>query len=181
MKHWKNSLGYLLASQMLVASGSQAAQRNLNTGPSSHLRETPGPGKDDAEPAIRTAQKIAQAYGHVLECSAPLPGCVADASQLPYDKDTIKQALAICLSANNDPHLTRHLKHSYLQLAAWQYGVGDETLGLDFTRIDLEGDPADIAALVQQRSAAMAWWDKLIKDEQATLEADLRTLGFQDH
>ena len=145
------------------------------------MRETADPGRYSPEQAIQTAQRIAQAYGDVLHSSAPLPGCVADASRLPYDKDTIKHALAICLSANNDPHLIQHLKHGYLQLAAWQYGVGDETLGLDFTRIDLEADPSDIAELVRQRSATMAWWDALIKAERATLEADLRALGFQDH
>ena len=144
MKHWKNSLGYLLASQMLVASASPTSQRLVNTSPSNCLRETADPGRDAPEQAIQTAQKIAQAYGHVLDSSAPLPGCVANASHLPYDKDTIKHALTICLSANNDPHLTQYLKHGYLQLAGWQYGVGDKTLGLDFTRIDLEADPNEI-------------------------------------
>ena len=181
MKHWKNSLAHVLASQMLVANGSPATQRIGNTGSSKHLHVTADPDNDGPESAIRTAQEIAQAYGRLLDSSAPLPGCVADASQLPYDKDTIKQALAICLSANNDPHLTQHLKHSYRQLAAWQYGVGDNTLGLDFTRIDLEADPNEIAALVQQRSAAMYWWDALIKAERTKLEAELRALGFQVH
>ena len=181
MKHWKNSLGHILASQILVASGSPATQRIVNTAPPNHLRVIADPGKDGPDPAIRTARRVAQAYGHVLDSSAPLPGCVADAGQLPYDKDTIKQALVICLNASNDPHLTQYLKHGYLQLAAWQYGVGDKTLGLDFTKIDLEADPHEVAALVQQRSANMASWDTVIKAEHATLEADLSALGFQDH
>ena len=181
MKHWKNTLGHLLANQMLVASGSPATQRIVNTGPRNRLCATPDPGEDGPEPVIRAAQRIAQAYGHVLDSSAPLPGCVADAGQLPYDKDTIKQALAICLSASNDPQLTEYLKHGYLQLAAWQHGVGDKALGLDFTEIDLEADPNEIAALVQQRSATMACWDTLIKEERARLEGDLSALGFQGH
>ena len=181
MKHWKDSLEHLLASHMLDAGSAPARPRAINSGQSNRLHVTANLATDGPEPHIRSAQRIAQSYGHVLASSAPLPGCVADASQLPYEKDTIKQALAICLCASSDPQLIRQLKHGYLQLTAWQNGVGDKTLGLNFTRIDLEADPNEIAALLEEHSAAMAPWYTLIKDEHVTLEAELRALGFQEH
>lgn len=46
---------------------------------------------------------IVQAYGKILETSAPVPGTVADASKLPYPKQQIKDAIVAALRSTDDP------------------------------------------------------------------------------
>ena len=69
-----------------------------------------------------SAIEIIQTYGEIMETSAPAPGCVADASKLPYTKERIKQALILGLKTNADPHMKEMLKVGYVQLADWQDG-----------------------------------------------------------
>jgi len=124
-----------------------------------------------------SAQQIVQDYRLFLETSAPLPGRVSDVSHLPHSKDIIKEAILVCIRAFRDPSLTEHLRHGYLMLSAWQSDVGECDQGPDFTQLDLEGDPLELAELIQQESAAAAKWAPLIKAEQAALESELQTVG----
>ena len=73
---------------------------------------------------IETARGIVQDYKVFLETSAPMPGRVADVSELPHSKDLIKDAISVCITVLGDPQLTEHLKYGYLMLSAWQNGVG---------------------------------------------------------
>ena len=125
---------------------------------------------------IEEAQRIVQDYGDFLAISSPPPGAVADVNKLPHDKPVIKEALATCISVIRDPELAEHLKHGYLMLSAWQIGVGDKNRGLDFTRINLDMDPLELAELIQRKSDTMDDWRPLIKTEQATLTAELNAL-----
>jgi len=76
------------------------------------------------ELSIETAQRVVQDYRVFLESSAPLPGRVADVSELPHSKDLIKDAISVCITELRDTQLTEHLKYGYLMLSAWQSGVG---------------------------------------------------------
>lgn len=131
------------------------------------------------ELSIETAQRVVQDYRVFLESSAPLPGRVADVSELPHSKDLIKDAISVCITELRDTQLTEHLKYGYLMLSAWQNGVGDKTLGPDFTQLDLEIDPLDLAQQIQQQSAPMEKWSPMIKDEQAKLTSELGAMGVQ--
>jgi hypothetical protein len=126
---------------------------------------------------MATAQSVVQDYRLFLETSAPLPGRVADERQLPHSKEHIKQAISVCISTIRDPGLNEHLKHGYLLLSAWQNGVGDENLGVDFTQLDLETDPVELADQIQRESDVMSTWNPLIKAEQSVLLTELQALG----
>lgn len=128
-------------------------------------------------PDIALSHKVVQDYANFLNTSAPLPGCVADSRQLPHDKEVIKQSLFNCISSTGDRELIEHFKNGYLMLSAWQDKVGEQVLGLDFTSIDLESDPLDIAAQVQAQSDRVANWKPKIEAEQKILAAELVSFG----
>jgi len=62
-------------------------------------------------------------------------------------------------------------------LSAWQNGVGDQNLGVDFTRLDLEADPIELADIIQRDSEVMRKWNRLITAEQSILQSELKALG----
>ena len=126
---------------------------------------------------IETARGIVQDYKVFLETSAPMPGRVADVSELPHSKDLIKDAISVCITVLGDPQLTEHLKYGYLMLSAWQNGVGANTLGPDFSQLDLDIDPLELAQQIQEQSAPMEKWSPVIKAEQAKLTSELRAMG----
>jgi hypothetical protein len=111
------------------------------------------------------ARKVVQDYANFLNTSAPLPGCVADSQQLPHHKELIKESLFTCINATGDPELIGHLKNGYLMLSAWQEGVGEHNLGMDFT------------AQVQRQREEVAHWRPLVEAEQKLLSADLLAFG----
>jgi hypothetical protein len=126
---------------------------------------------------IDTARGIVQDYKVFLEASAPMPGRVADVSELPHSKDLIKDAISVCITVLGDPQLTEHLKYGYLMLSAWQNGVGANTLGPDFAQLDLDIDPLELAQQIQEQSAPMEKWRPVIRAEQAKLTSELRAMG----
>ena len=134
-------------------------------------------GNSPAGDDINLAQKVVQEYANFLNTSAPLPGCVADTSELPHEKALIKASLFACINATGDPELIGHFKNGYLMLSAWQQGVGNKVLGVDFTRINLEEDPIDIATDVQYQNEQVAHWTPVVLKEQKILAAELLSLG----
>jgi hypothetical protein len=126
---------------------------------------------------IGLAHQVVQDYANFLNTSAPLPGCVADSSHLPHDKEVIKRSLFTCISCTEDAELIEHFKNGYLMLSAWQDAVGEQTLGLDFTGLDLEADPLDIAERIQLQGDRIARWQPVIEAEQKILAADLVSFG----
>lgn len=72
--------------------------------------------------SIVQVQSIIQAYSRVLERSAP--GAVADASGLPYPKETIEYAILFALRVADDEDLRSYLRQAFLDLSRWQDGVG---------------------------------------------------------
>lgn len=126
---------------------------------------------------IALAHQVVQDYANFLNTSAPLPGCVADSSQLPYAKDVIKRSLFTCISCTGDRELIEHFKNGYLMLSAWQDAVGEQTLGLDFTGLDLDADPLEVAGQIQLQGDRVAQWKPVIEAEQKILTADLVSFG----
>ena len=127
--------------------------------------------------SVETAHKVVHQYAEFLETGAPLPGCVADVNQLPYPKEKIRAALALCATTTDAPDITEDLKHGYLMLSAWQEGVGGQTLGLNFGELNLDEDPMLIAERIQHQSASIQRWEPLIKAEQMSLLAEFERLS----
>ena len=129
--------------------------------------------------SVESAHKVVHGYAGFLETDAPFPGCVADVNELPYSKDKIKAALALCVTTIDAPEITEDLKHGYLMLSAWQEGVGGQTLGLNYGELNLDEDPMLIAERVQRQSASIQTWEKLVKAEQVSLLAEFERLTEQ--
>ena len=123
------------------------------------------------------ATQVVQGYANFLNSAAPLPGCIADTSELPFDKELIKESLFTCINATGDPELIQHFKHGYLMLSAWQEEVGERRLGVDFTAIELDADPLVVASEVQRRSDEVAYWTPIVAADQKQLAADLLAFG----
>ena len=123
------------------------------------------------------AREVVQTYANFVSTSAPLPGCVADTSELPYDKELIKESLYACINATSDPDLIQHFKHGYLMLSAWQDNVGERRLGLDFTAMDLAREPAVIAEEVQRQGDEVSHWTPIVASDQKRLAEDLLAFG----
>lgn len=122
--------------------------------------------------SIETAHRVVREYGHFLETSAPLPGCVADVDQLPHSKEYIKAAIGVCVNKIKVPEVIEELKNGYLMLSAWQNDVGEQTLGLDFTQLDLNEDPVLIAQMIQQQSDGIGRWKPMIEADQIALMSE---------
>jgi hypothetical protein len=124
------------------------------------------------------AEQVVQRYGGCVATCAPLPGRVADTALLPYSKAVIKEALALSISSSADPELREHLRCGYLMLSAWQDGVGLEPLGPDFTRLNLEADPLEIATAIEEQTEAVSPWRPVIEAEQEVLQRELASMGL---
>ncbi len=122
--------------------------------------------------SIETAHKVVREYGHFLETSAPLPGCVADVNQLPHSKEYIKAAIRVCVNKIRVPEVIEELKSGYLMLSAWQNDVGEQTLGLDFTQLDLDEDPMLVAQMIHQQNDSIGRWKPMIAADQITLMSE---------
>lgn len=126
---------------------------------------------------LRQCKKIVSAYGAALE-KGPAPGTVADESELPYPKQTIKQALVTLLRATSDSQLRGNLKAGYLSLSDWQRGVGPHRVGFDFGKFDRTSDALSIA---KRHAAAEESARPLLTKaevEQQALASELRKMGF---
>ena len=60
---------------------------------------------------IELARQVVQVYANFLNTSAPLPGCVADTNELPFDKEVIKASLYACINSTGDPELIQQDIH----------------------------------------------------------------------
>ena len=81
--------------------------------------------------ALEAARVIVKAYGDFMQTAGyPAPGCVADASKLPYDKELIKAALKLCVRVTENEDYRSALRVAYVGLADFQPGVGEKNLGV---------------------------------------------------
>lgn len=127
------------------------------------------------------AVEIIQRYGAVLEHDSPAPGCVADESKLPYSKANIKEALIIGLRATADRQMKKFLQAGYVQLADWQEGVGDSSIGIDLTNIDPDVDVIQLAESIASQGDDLEKWMPIVTAEQEDLKKELIELGLWIH
>jgi hypothetical protein len=125
------------------------------------------------------AAEIAGAYGAVLEYRAPTPGMVADSSNLPYPKNEIKKAIVTLLNSDVGSEMNEHLRATYILLGNWQEGVGSRTAGVDFTNMDLNVDPRELAMRIVEQGASGDSWVEKANEERQNLLVELRQLGFK--
>ena len=121
---------------------------------------------------------IVAEFGAFWGTRAPAPGCVADATELPYPKEEIKQAILVMLTETNDSQLREHLKFAYVSLADWQAGVGPTHQGLDITKLDRSVPAPDLLNAVGTGGEEMHKWQPLVKAEQEALIDELRQRGL---
>lgn len=117
-------------------------------------------------------------FGALLGTRAPAPGCVADATELPYPKEEIKRAILVILTETTDSQLREHLKFTYVSLADWQAGVGPTHQGLDATKLDRTVPVADLLNEIGARGEETKKWKTIVKAEEEALITELRELGF---
>lgn len=80
--------------------------------------------KETLTEATVLAQSVVDAFSRVVQTiEYPALGFVADTNWLPYDKDTIKNAIKLCIRACNDESQKESLKATYTFLADFQDGV----------------------------------------------------------
>lgn len=128
--------------------------------------------KARAEMTVARARAIVSAYGAILE-KGPVPGTVADASELPFPKETIKRALILLLRKTEDPTLREQLKSGYTFLAEWQTGVGPVRLGPDVTNYDLSQGALAIAKKHEAEADAVEKWLAVADAEREMLAREL--------
>ncbi len=134
---------------------------------------------DSEEMSSEEAEKVIQAYGAYQAESAPVPGTVADVSQLPYPKAKIKRAILIGLGAVQDIQQKEMLKVGFMLLADFQEGVGEKNIGLDISKP--YAGKADIDELAQQvlkQTEGSGKWQRVVQEEQEALKNELQKAGY---
>jgi hypothetical protein len=131
------------------------------------------------------AQAFAQAERIVRDYAAALAskqrahsGCIADERELPHSKERIKHAIALLLGVSDDLPFREQLKTSYLLLADWQEGVGEQRVGV-FAATPSEG-AAGGGDRDENDAAWQAWeqWRPRVLQEERALKAELQQLGL---
>ena len=160
---------------ILVALGVYTALKSVSATMVATRLENRGQTSDSADTDFVS---IVQAYGKILETSAPVPGTVADASKLPYPKQQIKDAIVAALRSTDDPQMKEHLKVGYIQLADWQEGVGETNQGLDVSALDMNQDAESLAKAVFEQSSGSEKWTAMAQKEQEDLKQELQAMGL---
>jgi hypothetical protein len=132
----------------------------------------------DAEETARSVEEIVQTYARFHESNVPAPGCVADASRLPYVKATIKAALSRALRLETDETMRAALRTVYLDLAHWQDGVGAADQGIDLSKISIDADPDLTARAVVGMTPGHERWSLILQAETELLVAELQGQGL---
>ncbi len=122
------------------------------------------------------AQRRVLDYARFLENSPPMPGRVVDESRLPHPKQVLKSSLLNCIGQTDDERLGEHLKSGYLMLSAFQPNVGEQELGTDFAKLDLELDPMEVATLIELESERTGGIRQQVQAELEALQQELYAL-----
>jgi hypothetical protein len=118
------------------------------------------------------AMKIINAYGNAL---ADRKSSFGDVSELPYDKERIKEALIHWIKVAEDPKVRELLKGSYITLADWQPGFAARRANGELTQEDLK-DPTKAMAHIQASGGDFLKLPQEIAAEAELLMADLKAL-----
>lgn len=80
--------------------------------------------------ALECAEQMVFDFGEFVQTPEyPKPGSVADTNRLPYEKERLKAAFQLCITACRDEARKQLLKTVYSFLADFQDGVGKKDLG----------------------------------------------------
>lgn len=138
---------------------------------------------DAPPPAVREmdpdfVEDVVSAYCYVFEFHAPVPGCVADVAELPYSKQTIKDALRARLLVTSDTNFRDSLKVAYVGLADWQEGVGPDHRGLDPARLPEGLHAEERAARIVEQAIEGDTWRAKSNSEARRLHRELAALDL---
>ena len=139
-------------------------------------RTIPETRPDTVDPAV--AEDVVTAYCYALEFFAPTPGCVADESELPFPKETIKQALRWRMQHTSDADFRDSLKVAYVALADWQQGVGPDHRGLAMLPGQDGLARTTEASWITERAVEGAQWTARSNAEAERLHRELMALGI---
>ena len=123
-----------------------------------------------------TADKIGaivRSYGAFLEHSAPAPGCVADASKLPFPKAEIRQAMLMAMALTDDEDMRNNLRGAYLWLANWQENVGEADQGIDGRELSAVQDLRASARLAIEQAQLAKKWEPIVQKDLENLQREL--------
>lgn len=133
----------------------------------------------DQQGSFIDAQRRVLDYARYLENNPPMPGTIRDLGVLPHDKQVLKGALLMCISNSDDHRLEEHLKAGYLMLSAFQRDVGPGEMGTDFSTLDLEAPPLDIATRIECDAERSGSVQARVESELVQLRDDLAALELQ--
>jgi hypothetical protein len=102
---------------------------------------------------------------------------IADVSELPYTKATIKAALLAAISATTDAKMRDQLKSSYVMLADFQEGVGSKPYSFDPKLQDGEDEIAMMKRIAASPKSFPEISTKVLAEGQSLL-AELKALGL---
>jgi hypothetical protein len=123
--------------------------------------------------ASADVEKIVRAYNAV---NLSRKSVIADVSELPYPKATIKSALLAALSVTTDMKMREQLKAGFVMLANFQENVGPGPYPFDSKRRDGEDDAAMMKRIAATPAPFPEVAAKTLAEERALL-AELKTLG----
>jgi len=131
---------------------------------------------------LSAANKVVNDYGDFMQRPAfPAPGCIADTKKLPYDKQSIKNALILAIKFCDDFKMKEMLKVAYISLADFQDDVGKTDVGLDMRKflnpqsMDLN-DRAQFESVATQMDSMMGSYEKfktIVEEERRLLQKDV--------
>jgi hypothetical protein len=122
------------------------------------------------------ARKIVQAYGKTV---TEYSGVIADETKLPFPKAVIKQALLMVMPFAPSSDVRNALQSSYMFLADFQPGVGDEAIRPVPAHRQALLDPEEVAAVAKDLERWLPWLKRSTAEMQQLLQ-ELRDAGFRD-
>ena len=119
------------------------------------------------------AMKIINAYGKaMMDRKSPF----GEASDLPYPKARIKEAIVHGIREGDDPKFREQLKAAYVALSEWQAGFGSRAGAIDLSAKELS-NPIKAAAKIAAMGDDIVKVPQEVAAEAALLHAELKALG----
>jgi hypothetical protein len=122
------------------------------------------------------ARKIVQAYGKTV---TEYSGVIADESKLPFPKAVIKQAMLMVMPFAPSIEVRKALQSSYMFLADFQPGVGDQVIQPLPAHQQAPVDAEQMAAVARHLEKWLPW-SRRSSAEMEQLLQELRDAGFGD-
>jgi len=135
--------------------------------------ETQSPTTDPVISAIA----IMSDYGRALEMKSASGYTYCDASNLPYPKDIIKNALITVLRGVEDPQFREQVKTGIILLSDWQDGVEGGVRNPLLNYDKSTGIPQDLEAMSKYAQEVVKW-GKIAMSESERVKDELIAEGL---